>query len=65
MMFFIDYCAATWALLADSAVYVLFGILLAGLLRVLLNPSTVARHLSKGRFSSVVKASLFGIPLPL
>ncbi len=57
--------AESWALLLDASVYILFGILLSGILNTFLNPTTVARHLGTGRFSSVIKAALFGIPLPL
>jgi uncharacterized membrane protein YraQ (UPF0718 family) len=56
---------ASWSLLLDSSVYILFGILVAGLLKVFLNPETVARHLGTGRFSSVIKAAILGVPLPL
>lgn len=55
----------SWSLLLDSSVYILFGILIAGLLKVFLNPETIARHLGSGRFSSVIKAALLGVPLPL
>jgi len=55
----------SWALLLDSSVYILFGILFSGVLKVFLNPTTVATHLGSGRFSSVIKAALFGVPLPL
>jgi len=54
-----------WHLLLDSSVYVLFGILISGLLRVFLSPSTVATHLGQGRFRPVFKAAILGIPLPL
>jgi uncharacterized membrane protein YraQ (UPF0718 family) len=57
--------AESWHLLLDSAVYVLFGILIGGLLKMFLSPSYVARHLGHGRFASVFKASLLGIPIPL
>lgn len=56
---------ATWLLLLDSSVYILFGILVAGLLKVFMNPETVLKHLGSGRFSSVIKAALIGVPLPL
>lgn len=55
----------SWSLLLDSSVYILFGILIAGLLKVFLDPETIARHLGSGRFSSVIKAALIGVPLPL
>ena len=57
--------AESWDLLLDSAVYILFGILVGGLLKMFLSPSYVAQHLGRGRFSSVAKAALLGIPIPL
>jgi uncharacterized membrane protein YraQ (UPF0718 family) len=54
-----------WHILLDSSVYILMGITIAGLLRVILNPNTVLKHLGRGRYSSVVKAALLGVPLPL
>ncbi len=56
---------ATWDILLDSSFYILMGILIAGLLKVVLNPTMIFNHLGKGRFSSVIKAALFGVPLPL
>jgi uncharacterized membrane protein YraQ (UPF0718 family) len=56
---------ASWDLLVDSSVYILFGLIIAGLLRVFLNPGSVAKHLGHGRFISVFKAALLGIPIPL
>ncbi len=54
-----------WMLLRESSVYIIFGLLISGLLRVFLNPDTVARHLGRGRFLSVFKAALLGVPIPL
>lgn len=62
---FLDTLQNSWRLLLDASVYILFGITVGGLLKVFLSPETVARHLGKGRFISVIKAALFGIPLPL
>ena len=55
----------SWHLLLEASVYILFGMLIGGMLKVFLNPSFVADHLGKGRFMSVIKAALFGIPIPL
>ena len=55
----------SWHLLLEASVYILFGMLIGGMLKVFLNPSFVANHLGKGRFVSVIKAALFGIPIPL
>jgi hypothetical protein len=65
LSFITDILFASWNLLVDASVYILFGLLVAGLLRVFLNPNSVARHLGQGRFKSVVKAAFFGIPIPL
>jgi len=65
MEFIIVSLRESWHLLLDSAIYVLFGLLIGGLLKVFLSPSYVARHLGKGRYSSVAKAALLGIPIPL
>jgi len=52
-------------LLLDAAVYILFGLVVSGLFRVFLNPNSIAGHLGNGRFSSVFKAALIGVPVPL
>lgn len=52
-------------LLLDSSIYILIGLLFGGILRVFLSPHSVAKHMGKGRFSSVFKAAILGIPLPL
>jgi uncharacterized membrane protein YraQ (UPF0718 family) len=54
-----------WHLLLESSVYILFGLLVSGLLRVFLNPASVARHLGRGGYTAVLKAALLGIPIPL
>jgi hypothetical protein len=54
-----------WDLLLDSGIYVLLGLTVSGLLRGFVNPQAIARHLGRGRFLSVFKAALVGIPIPL
>jgi hypothetical protein len=65
MFFFVSVLKEAWHLLLASSVYVLFGLLVSGLLRVFLNPNSVAQHFGQGRFRSVFKAALLGIPIPL
>ena len=60
-----DILLQSWNILVESSVFILFGLLVSGLLRVFLNPGSVSRHLGQGRFKSVFKASLMGIPIPL
>ncbi len=61
----LDILLQSWNILLESSVFILFGLLVSGLLRVFLNPGAVSRHLGQGRFKSVLKASLMGIPIPL
>lgn len=65
MNFIVNVIQESWHLLLESSVYIIFGLLVAGLLRVFLNPSSVAQHFGQGRFKSVFKAALLGIPIPL
>jgi uncharacterized membrane protein YraQ (UPF0718 family) len=65
MEFVFNVSGEAWHLLLESSVYILFGLLISGLLRVFLSPHSVATHLGQGRFRSVFKAALLGIPLPL
>ncbi|MGD9259229.1 MAG: hypothetical protein PVG44_02220 [Desulfobacterales bacterium] len=65
MDFIIEVISASWHLLLDASVYILFGLAVSGILRVFLNPNTVVRHLGRGRFASVFKAAILGIPIPL
>ncbi len=52
-------------LLDAMAIYILIGLLIAGILKQLVPNDFVIKHLGKGSISSVLKATLFGIPLPV
>lgn len=65
LTFLHDTSLASWDLLQQASIYILFGLLVGGLLKVFLSPAYVASHLGSGRFSSVFKAALLGIPIPL
>jgi len=54
-----------WTVLGEMAPYLLFGFFVAGLLSVLISPRFVERHLGGRGIWPVVKASAFGVPLPL
>lgn len=55
----------SWNILLESAPYVLFGFFAAGVLKAFTAEKAIARHLGGKNISSVLKASLLGIPLPL
>ena len=63
--FITQVAVSSWDLLNQSSLYILFGLLVGGLLKVFLSPAYVANHLGSGRYSSVFKAALLGIPIPL
>ncbi|MHC4575323.1 MAG: SO_0444 family Cu/Zn efflux transporter [Planctomycetota bacterium] len=54
-----------WATTAEMSPYLLFGFLMAGLLSVLVSQRFVEIHLGGRGVWPLLKASLFGIPLPL
>ncbi len=56
---------ALWQLSGAMAPYILFGLLFAGILHELVPESIVTKHLGNDSIGSVVKATLFGIPLPV
>ncbi len=55
----------SWLVLGQMAPYLLFGFLAAGILSVLISPEWVERNLGGHGLGPVLKASLFGVPLPL
>lgn len=63
--FFIGVFGQAWSFLREAAIYILFGIMAGGLTKAFLPTEFVATHLGRGRFLSVIKAALLGIPLPL
>ncbi|RKY21242.1 MAG: hypothetical protein DRP62_08115, partial [Planctomycetota bacterium] len=50
---------------AEMSPYLLFGFLVAGILSVFISQRVVEKHLGGKGIWSLVKASLFGVPLPL
>ncbi|HEX5711464.1 MAG TPA: permease, partial [Sulfuricurvum sp.] len=56
---------AFWELSVDMGIYILFGLLAAGVLHQLVPEAWIRRHLGPNTHGSVYKAALFGTPLPL
>lgn len=54
-----------WQLTLAMAPYILFGLLMAAILHETIPQSFMTKHLGSRNISSVMKASLFGIPLPI
>lgn len=53
------------ALLDAMAIYILVGLLIAGFLKQIVPDDFIIKHLGSGNISSVIKATIFGIPLPV
>lgn len=49
----------------EVAFYLLIGFGVAGILHILFPESIIKRHLGSNSFGSVIKSTLFGIPLPI
>jgi uncharacterized membrane protein YraQ (UPF0718 family)/copper chaperone CopZ len=61
----LNIASEVWSTLCEMSPYLLFGFSVAGLLSLFISPETVERHLGGSGLGPVVKASLFGVPLPL
>jgi uncharacterized membrane protein YraQ (UPF0718 family) len=65
MDFIREFFMALFDLSNAMAPYILFGLLFAGILHKLVPQSIVKNHLGKDSIVSVIKATIFGIPLPV
>jgi len=54
-----------WKTLTVMSPYLLFGFLVAGIMSVFMSPKLIETHLGGRGIWPVIKASLFGVPLPL
>ncbi|HOO77273.1 MAG TPA: permease [bacterium] len=63
--YLVEVATASLDLLNRMSPYLLFGFLVAGGIRLLIRPGSIARHLGGGGWRQVVKATIVGIPLPL
>lgn len=62
---FMDFIKEIFYFFNESAIYILFGFLVAGLLKISIPTEKVFEYLGKREAKSVVLASLIGIPIPL
>lgn len=61
----IEIAAEFWATVAEMSPFLLFGFFVAGVLSVLVSQAFVERHLGGAGLWPLIKASVFGVPLPL
>jgi uncharacterized membrane protein YraQ (UPF0718 family) len=65
MDFLPDFFNNFFKLLDAMSIYVMVGLLVAGILKQLIPDNFVSSHLGKDSTMSVIKATIFGIPLPV
>ena len=54
-----------WSICIEMAPYLLLGFLFSGIISVFIDDSMVYKQIGQKKFSSVLKSTLMGIPLPL
>ena len=54
-----------WSLLVSMGLYVLLGLVFVGIIHLYISEAWIKKHLGGSGFKSVLKGTLYGIPLPL
>jgi uncharacterized protein len=54
-----------YQMFVDMSFYMVLGLLLVGIIHQILSEEWIPKHLGKKGFGSILKASLFGVPLPI
>jgi uncharacterized protein len=65
MGFMLGVLRESWFLFFRMSGYLVIGFVCAGLIHQFLRPEFVSRHLGRPSILSIIKATLFGVPLPL
>lgn len=64
-MFLLDIFDEIYDLFFEMAPYIMLGLVFVGILKMYFSKDLIIRHVGKNDFKSVLKAAIFGIPLPL
>ena len=65
MELIIKFLKESISLWLEVSPYLLLGMMIAGLLHVFLGKDLISRQLGRGGISSIIKATIFGVPLPV
>jgi uncharacterized membrane protein YraQ (UPF0718 family) len=63
--FFVGWVDATWNMMVESAAFFFLGLVLAGLVKALIDDERIRRFLGRNPRHTVIRAALIGVPLPL
>ncbi|MEM4260937.1 MAG: SO_0444 family Cu/Zn efflux transporter [Candidatus Woesearchaeota archaeon] len=64
-MFLLEILKEIYSLFFEMAPYILLGLIFVAILNLFFNKDMIAKQIGKNSIGSIIKASLFGIPLPL
>ena len=56
---------ATWQVLLDAGIFIIFGFVIAALIRAFLSSEQIVKYMGGNNLRSVFLAAMFGVPLPL
>ena len=65
MTYILEFLQTIYYLFIDMSYYLFIGLIFVGILHIYMSDEFVSKHLGANSIWSVVKASLFGVPLPL
>jgi uncharacterized protein len=65
MEIIIEILQSAVSIFREAALYLLFGFIIAGILRIYVRPDIIGDYMNRGRFRSVFFASLIGVPIPI
>ncbi len=65
MEYLISFLKEVVFIFADMAPYILLGLFFVGLMNLWITKNIVEKHIGKNNIESIIKAAIFGIPLPL
>ena len=65
MHYIIDFFENLFILASAMSFYILIGLIMAGILKQFIADDFISKHLGKSSIKSVIKSTIFGIPLPV
>lgn len=65
MLHLLGVLKSSWQILFDASLFVIFGLLVAALIRAFISGKTIVKYMGGSNIRSVLLAALFGVPLPL
>src|SRR3990167_593260 len=65
MEYALNILKSSWQILLDASVFIIFGLLIAALIRAFISSESIVKYMGGRNIKSVLLAALFGVTLPL